>query len=171
MHEPEILNVTAFVGEAMNKSGILWIEVPDDRTWPAWFVRQGDAALVVSGPGEQTLPWLPDDVVLILRSKDSGGRLVSVRARAEVLAPGTPAWTEAAEALRASRLNAVDDCLPRWADTCTITALRPYGSPVEGPGGYDTSARRVQPPASAATTRGRRPWHWRGRGSGRRTTL
>ena len=57
---------------------------------PAWHVWHDDgdergpgpAAYVVSGPGEQSLPWLPDDVELILRSKETGGRLLTVRATA-----------------------------------------------------------------------------------------
>ena len=52
----------------------------------------------MSGPGEQPLPWLPTEVRLILRSKDTGGRLLTVRAHAHVLEPGTPEWERAAAA-------------------------------------------------------------------------
>ena len=38
------------------KSGLLWIEVADDRTWPAWHVWDDGAALVVSGPGRAATP-------------------------------------------------------------------------------------------------------------------
>lgn len=90
-------SATALLGEAMAKSGLLWIEVADDRTWPAWHVWDDGAALVVSGPGEQPLPWLPKEVRVILRSKDTGGRLLTVRAHVHVLEPGTPEWQRAAE--------------------------------------------------------------------------
>ena len=56
---PQAANASALLNEAMAKSGLLWIEVADDRTWPAWHVWDDGAALVVSGPGEQPLPWLP----------------------------------------------------------------------------------------------------------------
>ncbi|HET7399060.1 MAG TPA: hypothetical protein VFJ94_11135 [Intrasporangium sp.] len=163
MSEQPALNVSALLGEAMSKSGLLWVEVPDARTWPAWHVWVEDTAYVVNGPGEQTLPWLPEEVRLVLRSKDTGGRLLTIRARTEVLEPGTPAWTAAAEALKASRLNAVDDCLTRWAQACTITALKPFDAPVEGPGSYAADDLRRAPVETSATTTRWRPWHWRGR--------
>lgn len=164
MSEQPAVNASALLGEAMSKSGLLWIEVPGSRTWPAWHVWTGDTAYVVNGPGEQTLPWLPKEVRLILRSKDTGGRLLTIRARVEVLEPGSTVWTTAAEALRASRLNATDDCLPRWAQSCTVTALRPFDAPVESPGSYAADDQRRSPPETSATTTRWRPWHWRGRG-------
>jgi hypothetical protein len=158
----------ALLGEAMGKSGLLWIDVPDDRTWPAWHVWDAGTAYVVSGPGEQPLPWLPKEVILILRSKDTGGRLLSVRARATVIYPGTPEWDHAAELLRASRLNAVDDSLTRWAEHGTITSLVPFGELLESPGAYAADDHRAAPARTSATTTAWRPWHWHGRGRRRR---
>ncbi len=157
-------NLSALLGEAMGKSGLLWIDVADDRAWPAWHVWDDGAALVVSGPGEQPLPWLPKEVRLVLRSKDTGGRLLTVRAAVHVLDPGTPQWARAADLLKASRLNAVDDSLTRWAAECTISALVPFGEPVESPGAYSADAHRAAPARTAATTTAWRPWHLGGRG-------
>lgn len=162
------LNLSALLGEAMTKSGLLWIDVADDRTWPAWHAWDGTTAFVVSGPGEQPLPWLPKEVNLILRSKDTGGRLLTTRAHAVVLPPGTAEWDSAAELLRASRLNAVDDVLSRWANECTITALTPFGSPLESPGAYGARDLRAEPARTTATTTSWRPWHWKGRDRSRR---
>ena len=167
MTEQSSANLTALLGEAMSKSGLLWIDVADDRTWPAWHVWDDGAALVVSGPGEQPLPWLPSEVRLILRSKDTGGRLLTIRAHVHVLEPGTPEWQRAAELLKASRLNAVDDSLTRWAAECTITALVPFDAPLESPGAYDAGDHRAAPPRTAATTTSWRPWHLGGRGEER----
>lgn len=170
MTEPSTpaLNLTALLGEAMTKSGLFWIEVPGERTKPAWHVWDDGTAFVVNGPGEQNLPWLPPEVRLILRSKDTGARLLTVRARTEVLEPGTAAWTAAAELLRTGRLNSVDDSLTRWAQSCTITALHPFDVPVESPGSYGADDLRAVPAQSPATTAKWHPWHWRGRGTRRR---
>jgi hypothetical protein len=154
----------ALLGEAMTKSGLLWIEVEGDRTRPAWHVWDDGAALVVSGPGEQPLPWLPPEVRIILRSKDTGGRLLTVRAHVHVLEPGTPEWERATGLLRASRLNSVDDSLTRWAAECTVTALVPFDSPLESPGAYAAHDHREPPARTGATTTTWRPWHWGGRG-------
>ena len=156
--------VAALLGEAMTKSGLLWIDVAGDRAWPAWHVWDDGAAYVVSGPGEQPLPWLPEEVRVILRSKDTGGRLLTLRAHTHVLEPGTAEWDKAAELLRASRLNAVDDSLTRWAGACTVTALVPFDAPLEAPGAYAAGDARAAPARTAATTTSWRPWHWRGRG-------
>ena len=176
----------ALVAEAMSKSGILWIEVDGDRAWPAWFAWAGDTAYVVNGLGEQQLPWLPEDVVLVLRSKDTGGRLLRVHARAEVLAPDTPAWAHAVTALKAIRLNAVDDVEQRWRTRCAVTSLTPATSGltapggsiapvelvglVEGPGHYDDASGAAAPAPTRATTATWHPKHWRGRPSRRRGT-
>ncbi len=92
MSEPPTVNITALFAEAANKSGLLWIDVPGDRAWPAWHVWADDTAYVVSGPGEQSLPWLPDQVTIILRSKDTGGRLLAVRATVTTIEPQDEAW-------------------------------------------------------------------------------
>lgn len=158
----------ALVAEAMAKSGLLWVDVPGDRAWPAWHVWVAGTAYVVNGPGEQTLPWLPERVELVLRSKDTGGRLLRVGARAEVVTPEDPRWEPATAALKAARLNAVGDVVARWAAEATVTALIPEGGLLEGPGNYPDSSGAAPPPPATATTRTWSPWHWRGRPQVRR---
>ncbi|MGL4177625.1 MAG: hypothetical protein ACRCSN_16295, partial [Dermatophilaceae bacterium] len=147
-------------------------------THPAWFAWHDDGddrgpgpvALVVSGPGEQRLPWLPERVEVILRSKDTGSRLITANATARELEPGSPAWDAAVEVLRPLRLNAVSDVAETWRQGCVIHAVTPHGRLVEEPGRYadDDGAAPVRP-AGPATSR-RRPWHWRGRARARRNT-
>ncbi|TQJ49716.1 hypothetical protein [Phycicoccus sp. SLBN-51] len=169
VEQPHV-NVTALFAEAAGKSGLLWVDVPGDRAWPAWHVWADDTVFIVSGPGEQTLPWLPDEVTLIVRSKDTGGRLLTVHATVRALSPDDPQWETATEALKGSRLNATDDLLTRWSTECTVRALRPYGTPLEAPGHYrDTSGAAPVPPSEATTT-GWRPWHLGGRPLRRRGT-
>jgi hypothetical protein len=167
--EPEQpINITALFAEAASKSGLLWIEIPGGRVWPVWHAWADETVYVVSGPGEQTLPWLPETVTLILRSKDTGGRLLAVHATAQVLSPESEAWERAVEALRPGRLNAVGDVVARWAEQCTIHALRPFGMPAEQPGAYDQSAHTVEVHPADAATAGWRPWHAGGRPQRRR---
>jgi hypothetical protein len=157
------LDLAALINEAMNKSDLMWIDVTDDRVWPAWHVWDDGTAYVVSGPGEQPLPWLPKEVRLILRSKDTGGRLLTIRAKTEIIYPGMPEWDHAAALLKAERLNAPDDSVTRWAEHGTITALVPFGAPLESPGDYSAADLRAVPARTTATTTAWRPWHWGGR--------
>lgn len=166
------VNVTRLLAEAASKSGVLWIEVPGGGTHAVWFVWHDDedprgtgpAAYVVSGTGEQTLPALPDEVTVILRSKDSGARLLRLRATVRVIDPSTPEWDGAAEVLQAKRLNATGDVLARWREGALIQVLTPHGIPDEAPGTYAADSGRVTVSPARGTTARWRPWHWRGRG-------
>jgi hypothetical protein len=170
------VNVTRLTHEAMSKSGLLWVRVPGGGSHAVWHVWHDDgnergtgpAAYVVSGPGEQSLPWLPDEVEVVLRSKDTGGRLLTVHATVRELRPEDDGWDAAVEVLRPERLNAVGDVAQRWAQSCTIHVLTPHGRPVEQPGTYtdESGAAAVRP--AAGTTARWRPWHWRGRADARR---
>jgi hypothetical protein len=162
------LNVTALFAEAATKSGLMWVQPPGDRAWPFWHAWADDTVYAVSGPGEQTLPWLPAEVHLILRSKDTGGRLLTVQATVQEIGPADQGWVAATDALRAGRLNAPDDAVERWARECTVRALRPFGTPVEAPGSYPTTSGAAPVPPTEATTANWRPWHWRGRPRRRR---
>ncbi len=173
------VDLARLTAEAANKSGLLWVRIPESgESFPVWHVwhdpgADGDGGPVlyaVSGPGEQFLPWLPAEVELVLRSKDTGGRLLTRRATARQLDPASEEWTTAADLLRPERLNAGADVVERWRETCTLHALAPHGDAIESPGHYDdgSGSARVRP-APAATARWR-PWHWRGRAGARRNT-
>ncbi|HMM94121.1 hypothetical protein [Phycicoccus sp.] len=178
---PAGADVTRLTNEAATKSGLLWVRTPDGATHPVWHVWHDDgdergtgpAAYVVSGPGEQHLPWLPDEVEVVLRSKDTGGRLLTTHATVRTLDPGTDQWDAAVEVLRPERLNATgtpEEVAERWREHDTIHVITPHGRPVEQPGHYDdaSGARPVRP--AAPTTARWRPWHWRGRAGARRNT-
>ncbi len=162
------------LAEAAAKSGLVWLRpaVPGapgtGRAWPAWHVWQDGAVLVVSGAGEQQLPELAGEVEVLVRSKDSGGRLLTVRAVAATLDPDDDAWPTAAQALAASRLNSTHSPaeLPgHWRSSgARITRLVAHGEPLESPGRYDSSSGAAAPVPSPATTSGWRPWHAGGRG-------
>ncbi|MEO7069504.1 MAG: hypothetical protein ABI131_03335 [Nostocoides sp.] len=157
------VNVTALFAEAAAKSGLLWIDVPGDRAWPAWHVWDDGRVIVVSGPGEQHLPWLPPQVRLILRSKDTGGRLLVVSGQVVHLAPGTPEWEAAVALLKPERLNAPPDVEQRWASEATIHSIAPFGAAIEAPGTLTAGSGRMPVHPAPPTTAGWRPWHLRGR--------
>ncbi|KAB7746615.1 hypothetical protein GA707_01625 [Nostocoides sp. F2B08] len=137
----------------------MWVEVPGERTFPVWYAWVTDRFYVVSGEGEQLLPALPEVVRLLLRSKDTGGRLLTVNATAHRLAPHTSSWEQAVAALIAERLNATDDLAARWADSGLVHALHPFGEPLEAPGSHGSESGRATVLPARTTTVGWRPWH------------
>lgn len=164
-------DLSALLSEAGKKSGMLWIDIPGDRAWPAWHVWLDGTGYVVSGPGEQHLPWLPEDVGVTFKSKDKGGRLVTVAARATIVKPDDEAWEAATAALKASRLNSpAGDTVARWAAEATVYALTPHGDALEGPGSYSQETGRAQPAPTPATTLTWHPFHFHGRPKWRRGT-
>ncbi|HYN28938.1 MAG TPA: hypothetical protein VES95_03570 [Dermatophilaceae bacterium] len=165
------VGVTRLLAEAASASAVLWVEPPDGESHPVWFVWHDDedprgpgpAAYVVSGPEEQSLPWLPTEVTLVLRSKDTGGRLLRLQAAVEELTPEDVRWDGAVEVLRPFRLNATGDVAARWRESATIHLLHPHGRPDEAPGRYAGDSRSVTVTPAPGTTARWRPWHLRGR--------
>ncbi|MGA8045272.1 MAG: hypothetical protein WCA30_03310 [Dermatophilaceae bacterium] len=153
------VTMTALLAEAAGKSDIMWVEVPGERAFPVWYAWVTDRFYVVSGEGEQLLPPLPEVVRLVLRSKDTGGRLLTVSATAHRLAPHTPSWEQAVAALAAERLNATDDVAVRWAASGVVHALHPFGEPLAAPGSHTGDSGRAAVLPAPPTTLGWRPWH------------
>ncbi|HET8615606.1 MAG TPA: hypothetical protein VFL94_08795 [Actinomycetales bacterium] len=157
----------ALLAEGATKSDFLWIRRQGERrAWPAWHVWHDDAVHVISGGPEQVLPDLDGPVDLLLRSKDTWERLLTVPAQAEPLPPGDERWADAATALAAVRLNATvpPAQLPDvWRGTTTVTRIEAVAPPLEQPGQYDDSSHAAPPPPTPAATSGWRPWHAGGR--------
>jgi hypothetical protein len=153
----------ALVEEACRKSGMVWIEVPgSDAPRAAWHVWLDGGAYVVHQGREQPLPGLADaqQVRVVVRSKDKGGRLVTWLARPRAVEPGTVEWDAAATELAGKRLNAPDGPAQpaRWARESRITRLEPTGEVVEKPGALPSASHAAPPPASPATTVGPLPF-------------
>ncbi|GAA4357777.1 hypothetical protein [Angustibacter luteus] len=161
--------VGALVAEAASKGGMLWVRPRgQSRAWGVWHEWHEGAVLVVSGPGEQELPELDGDVDLVLRSKDTGARLVTVAAVAEVLDASGEEWLAAAGALAPGRLNSAAlpaDLPEHWRTTgARITRITPTSQALEQPGRYDDASGAAAPAPSTATTSTWRPFHAGGRG-------
>ena len=156
----------AIVEEAGKKTPMLWLAAePGGRAYAAWHVWADGAALLVSGGQEQDLPVLdelgPDRrVVVTMRSKDTGGRLVGWFGTAETVGPDDDDWPALVTELHAKRLNSPDgEAAPeRWRRESVITRIVATGELLEGPGHMSRGSRRAEPPGSPATTRGRLPF-------------
>lgn len=157
----------ALLAEAATKSDLVWLRPADQsRAWPAWHVWHAGAVHVVSGGGEQRLPDLAGRVDVLVRSKQTSARLLTVPTTARRLEPDDEAWSAAAAALAASRLNSTcpaAELVVLWRSTTRMYRFDACGPALERPGLYDDASGSAAPAATAATTSSWRPWHLRGR--------
>lgn len=162
----DVARALALVDEACKKSSMLWLRrEAGDRAYAAWHVWSEGTVLLVSGGIEQDLPVLADSaagdrVVVTVRSKDSGARLVSWVGTVTRIFPGNDTWDRAAAELHAKRLNSPDgERQPaRWARESSLTRVTPTGELVDSPGHQPTGSHAAEPPGSPAATRGRLPF-------------
>jgi len=159
----------ALIAETCSKSNVLWVRtVGSVRHNLAWHVWHDDAAYVVYGVDEQMLPLLSGQVEVVAKSKDSGGRVVTFVAQADILPARSAEWEAAAEALAASRLNTRDSGTQRdrWASGTLVTRLTPLYVSASGLGDDRSEDGAVPAPQDGGTTvTAYQPWHVRGRAS------
>ncbi len=158
----------ALTQELAKKTGVCWLRY-DSSTGSghrgaehaAWHVWHDDALYVVSGGNEQPLPGIAaaPTVEVIMRSKESGGRLLTWVGDASVVRPGDELWEPVTTALVAGRLN-LDDLATAaagWAEHSVVTRIVPTDQLVESPESIDDEAHRAMPAPTPATTRGALP--------------
>jgi hypothetical protein len=160
---------TALIAELGKKTGVCWLRYDDGTvhhgdTWPsrpAWHVWYDDALHVVAGGDEQPLPWLEevDRVEVTMRSKESGGRLMTWVGRVSVVRPTDDAWDDVTTALVSGRLNLEDLSTAKdtWARGSVVVRIDPTGELLEQPGSLSDEQHAAPPVASPATTRGALP--------------
>jgi hypothetical protein len=153
----------ALVDEACRKSSLVWLRpLAADRATAAWHVVADGAVHVVGDGLEQHLPDLADgdEVEVTVRSKDSGGRLITFVAVVAEVRPGDAAWETVVPELHAKRLNPPDgEAQPqRWARESRVLRLDPTGRFPERPGHLSHRSHAAEPPGSPATTRGPLPF-------------
>ncbi|NNG39171.1 hypothetical protein HJ588_07775 [Flexivirga sp. ID2601S] len=125
--------------KALAKSKVAWLVLPDEQTVPVWYAAATDAALIVGGPGEQSVPELPPAIRVILRDKDTRAAVGPVDAWPVRLQPGTEPWEDAATALLAARQNNPPGGLrEHWAAECTLWSID-----LTGPHETDDEAQTV----------------------------
>lgn len=147
--------------ELARKSAVCWLTY-DGATRPAWHVWHVDALLVLSDGDEQPLPGLADAgrVEVTLRSRHSGGRLLTWVSLPEPVPPEDPeAWAAATAALLPARLNLPDHAaaVTDWARRSRVTRLVPTGEVLARPGSLPAGPHLAEPRPSPATTSGRPP--------------
>lgn len=160
---------TALIAELGKKTGVCWLRYDDGTVHqgatlpsrPAWHVWYDDALHVVAGGDEQPLPWLEeaDRVEVTMRSKESGGRLMTWVGRVSVVSPTDDAWDDVTTALVADRLNLEDLSTAKdtWARDSVVMRIDPTGELLEQPGSLSDEQHAAPPAATPATTRGALP--------------
>jgi hypothetical protein len=160
---------TALIDEALKKSSLVWISLPDGghsrAFWHAW--TEGRLYLLTGGE-EQPDPGFRERTLVdvLVRSKDTWERLVVFRARTSLLLSTDDDWPAATAELAKSRLNlpGAEAAPQRWANIRSyhLYRLTPTGEILEGPGAvggdYPDDSRRAAPVPTPASTRGRLPW-------------
>jgi hypothetical protein len=120
----------ALVAELARKSGLCWLRY-DGRDHAVWHIWHDDALCVVSGGDEQPLPDIPDGgrVEVVMRSRDTGGRVLTWTGRVCVVRREDEAWTGTTAALMAGRLNLRDPgtAAERWARSSVVRRITPTG--------------------------------------------
>lgn len=153
--------LAAVVAELAKKSAVSWVTVGDERPRAVWHGWIGDAMYVVTGGIEQAVPGLATaaTALVTLRSKDKGGRVVSVVADVVPVEPGSEEWDRVVPELHAKRLSPPDgeDQPARWARESVVLRLAPTAQAPERPGHLSTRSHAAPPPDSPATTVGRKP--------------
>jgi hypothetical protein len=125
----------ALVAELARKTGVCWV-AHRGRTQPVWHVWSDGALCLVSGGDEQPLPVLdrlPDGerVEVVMRSKDTGGRLLTWVGEVSVVRPEDPVWASTTAALVAGRLNLRDPATAAddWAARSVVRRIVPTADP------------------------------------------
>jgi hypothetical protein len=119
----------ALVAESARKSRVCWLSWAGRRPRLVWHVWYDDALVVLSGDGDQVLTGIATsgDVEVTMRSKDTGGRLVTWTGSVRVVDPHDESWDGHAAALLGVRLNLPDPDAAReaWRSTGTIVRIHP----------------------------------------------
>jgi hypothetical protein len=146
----------ALVAELSRKSSVCWVRRAG-QSHPVWHVWSDGALCLVSGGTEQPLPDLDDGelVEVVMRSKDTGGRLLAWVGRASVVRPEDEAWAPTTAALVGARLNLPDVAAAPdvWARGSVVRRVVPTGDVVESPGSLPDGALRAAPRRTTDTRR------------------
>jgi hypothetical protein len=118
----------ALVAELARRTGVCWLRA-DGKIQPVWHVWSDGALCLVTGGDEQPLPRVEDGdrVEVVMRSKDTGGRLLTWVGRVSVVQPGDEAWDATTAALVTGRQNVRDPATAaeEWARHSVVLRILP----------------------------------------------
>jgi hypothetical protein len=122
----------ALRAELGRRTDLCWVRYGDtsQAVWHAWVDdEEGGALAVVSGGDEQPFPEVADgaEVEVLMRSKDTGGRVLTWGGLASVVRPADERWQPTVAALVARRLNLPDPdgAADRWAERSVVRRIVP----------------------------------------------
>lgn len=127
---PGVPLASALAAELARRTGVCWVRAAG-RSSPVWHVWSDGALCLVSGGPEQPLPDIEDgaQVEVVMRSKDTGGRLLTWVGTASVVRPGDEQWAPTTAALVGARQNLPDPpAAPEvWARESVVRRVVPTG--------------------------------------------
>lgn len=151
------------VEEALKKTAVAWVTVGDHPPRALWCLPAAGALWVVTGPGEQAAPGLPEaERALVTLRGEHGGRIVTWPATVTRITPDSEEWAAVAPQLAAKRLNAPDPAetlLARWAAECAVVRLTPSGDPVEAGATLPDGSLAEPPRDTPARRQPKTPFH------------
>ena len=133
---PDVLDVPTLAAELARVTGVSWVRA-GGRSSPVWHAWSDGALCLVSGGAEQPLPEIEDGarVEVVMRSKDTGGRLLTWTGTASVVRPGDEAWGRTTAALVERRQNLPDPAAAAevWARDSVVRRADPSADPAQPP--------------------------------------
>jgi len=124
----------ALRAELGRRTDLCWVRHGDltQAVWHAWVDDdEGGVLALVSGGDEQPFPEVADGarVEVLMRSKDTGGRVLAWTGVANVVRPGDERWASTVAALVARRLNLPNPAgaPDRWAEHSVVRRVVPAG--------------------------------------------
>lgn len=150
------------VDEAMKKAAVAWVAVGDRAAVALWCAPLDGVLYVVTGPGEQSAPGLPEAVTAAVTLRgDHGGQVVTWPAEVTRVDPGSEQWAAVAPLVAAKRLNApgsTADLVSRWATECALHQLAPAGAPLAAGATLPDGALAAPPRETPAARPARKPF-------------
>ena len=146
------------VEEAAKKAAVAWLGFGDGPAYCVWVLPLEGRLYVISGPGEQSVPGLPEALLtgapaIVTLRGDHGGSIVAFRAAMIEIRPNSTEWEAVTPQMASKRLNAsgtAEDLVARWAATCVLVALVPE----EGEVSTELAGRSAaQPPRPGTAVR------------------
>jgi hypothetical protein len=152
----------AVVAEAIKKAAVVWVSAGAAPAVGLWCVPFEDSLLLVTGPGEQSAPFLADGTEATVRMRgDHGGHVVTWPASVTRVVPGTQLWDTAAPLVAGKRLNArgsTEQVVERWGRECLLLRLTPSAPPIEAGDGLPQDRQGAPPRPTPAARSARRPF-------------